>query len=208
MGGFGSGGCNATGRRTTAQALPLDVNILNKRGVLASGIISKSEWTQGGAPAGNIQIHSKDDVISLIYKTRIEEGEWQDVNEHVSIIWEVCRFGGQRPFFLCPKCGRRVIKLFGLSRFLCRTCNNLTYSSQRERWSDRAMRKANRLREKLGGSPGIANCISPRPRYMHHKTYNRIVDEILEAESIADEFTFALVKRLTKQKPSIGDFWV
>jgi hypothetical protein len=175
--------------------------------VLIAGVVAKSEWTRGGEPSGNIQIHSKENEISLIYKTRIRDGDWQDVNEPVSIIWEPCRFGGQRPYFLCPQCERRVIKLFGLSRFLCRTCNNLTYSSQRERWFDRALRKANRLRENLGGSPGMASCIAPRPRSMHHKTYERITDEIHEAETIAMDFSFALVKRLTKQTPNIGDFW-
>ncbi len=207
MGGLGSGGWNATGRTTTGQALTLDVNNLNKRGVLTAGVVAKSEWTRGGEPYGNIQIHSKENEISLIYKTRIRDGDWQDVNEAVSIVWEPCRFGGQRPFFLCPQCGRRIIKLYGVSRFLCRTCNNLIYPSQRERWSDRALRKANRLRQKLGGNPGMASSIAPRPRYMHHRTYEQITDGIHESETTAMEFTFALVKRLTKRTPVIGDFW-
>lgn len=207
MGGLGSGGWNATGRKTTGQALPLNVNTLNKRGALAPGATSESSWTYGDEPSGNIQIQANKDGINLIYKTRIKDGQWKDVNDPVSIVWEPCRFGGQRPFFLCPKCGRRIIKLYGISRFLCRTCNNLIYPSQRERWSDRALRKANRLRTKLGGNPGMASSIAPRPRYMHHRTYEQITDGIHEAETTAMEFTFALVKRLTKRTPVIGDFW-
>ena len=207
MGGFGSGGWNATGRVTTGQALPLDVNALNKIGALIPGTISKSTWSHGDEPSGDIHVHANEDGINLIYKKRPNGGDWQDVNEHVSIVWEPCRYGGQRPFFLCPQCGKRILKLFGLNRFFCRPCNSLTYSSQRERWSDRAMRKANKMRTKLGGSPGMANDIAPKPLHLHFKTYKRIINEIHEAETEAGEFTLALVKRLIKRTPSTGDFW-
>ena len=207
MGGFGSGGWNAKGKTTTGQALPLDVNGLNKRGALVPGTLSKSAWSWGDKPSGNIQIHANKDGINLIYKTRNNGGEWKDVNEPVPIVWEPCRYGGQRPFFLCPECGRRILKLYGLARFLCRPCNNLTYASQRERWSDRAMRKANKMRTKLGGRPGMANSIAPKPRHMHFKTYEKIKGYILDTETVAGEFTLALFKRLIKRPPNTGDFW-
>jgi hypothetical protein len=44
-------------------------------------------------------------------------GEWQDVEETVRIVCIPCRFGGARPYFICPgvvngiTCGRRVAKL-------------------------------------------------------------------------------------------------
>jgi hypothetical protein len=207
MGGFGSGGWNASGKPTTSGAKPLDVNSLNKKGALQSGAFSQSSWTRGDEPAGDIQIRAHEGFIKLIYKARTDGGDWQKVDETVPLVWVPCHFGGQRPYFLCPQCERRIVKLYGLIRFFCRTCNNLTYSSQRERYIDRALRTANRLRVRLGGKPGMANCIASRPRYMHHKTYQRITEEIHKAEAIANEFTFALVERLTKRRSSIGAFW-
>ena len=41
------------------------------------------------------------------------------------------RFGGLRYWFLCPRCGRRVGKLYHLERWACRRCHDLAYPSQR-----------------------------------------------------------------------------
>lgn len=207
MGGFGSGGWNSRGRGTADQAKRLDVNYLNRAGYLTPGVTSNQSWNCGGEPAGNICIHASDDGITLVYRTSSNGGEWQDVREPVTIIWEPCNFGGQRPYFLCPRCGNRIMKLYGLDRFLCRSCNHLAYQCQRESASDRTLRKDWKLRAKLGGKPGMDSPIPDKPKGMHWRTYNRIVDEIYRVECIVDEHTIALVARLTKQTPSNGDFW-
>lgn len=41
------------------------------------------------------------------------------------------RFGGFRYWFLCPRCGRRVEKLYYAHRWACRRCHDLAYQSQR-----------------------------------------------------------------------------
>lgn len=44
-----------------------------------------------------------------------------------------CYFGGQRKWFLCPTCSRRVGTLYCkplLDEFLCRHCNRLLYRLQ------------------------------------------------------------------------------
>ena len=43
-----------------------------------------------------------------------------------------CHYGGERPWFLCPHCGRRVAILYGGAVFACRTCYGLAYEVQRE----------------------------------------------------------------------------
>ena len=108
MGGYDSGGWNSKGRATTGDAKPLDVNYLNRSGYLTPGVTSHQSWNCGGEPAGNIGVQANDGGITLIYRTRSYGGEWQDVKEPVTIIWEPCNFGGQRPYFLCPRCGRRI----------------------------------------------------------------------------------------------------
>jgi hypothetical protein len=87
MGGFGSGGWNATGKSTTSNAKPLDVNNLNKRGALQSGTFSQSSWTRGDEPAGDIQIRAHEGFIKLIYKARTDGGDWQKVDETVPLVW-------------------------------------------------------------------------------------------------------------------------
>ena len=207
MGGYGSGGWNSRGRGIADQSKRLDVNYLNRSGYLTPGATSSQSWNCGGEPAGSIGVHANDGGITLIYRSSTNGGEWQDVKEPVTIIWEPCNFGGHRPYFLCPRCGRRIVKLYGLARFLCRPCNNLAYQCQRESAADRTLRKDWKLRAKLGGEPGMDSPIPDKPKGMHWRTYNRIVDEIYRVETIVDEFTFALVERLTKQTPSNGDFW-
>jgi len=40
------------------------------------------------------------------------------------------RFGGVRYWFLCPRCGQRVGKLYYVNRWACRRCHSLAYKSQ------------------------------------------------------------------------------
>ena len=207
MGGFGSGGWNATGRATTGDAKPLDVNYLNRCGHLEPGTSSHQYWSCGGEPSGDISIEAVEGGITLIYGARSYGSDWQNVREPITIIWQPCFYGGQRPYFLCPRCGRQAVKLYGLARFFCRSCNNLAYQSQRESASDRTLRKVGKLRALLGGAPGMANPIPDKPKGVHWRTYNRIVDEIYRVECIVDDFTYALFERIAKRSPSKGDFW-
>ena len=65
--------------------------------------------------------------------------QWEDVAETVRLVRVPCRFGGSRPYFICPgvvngiTCKRRVAKLHGPGRyFLCRSCYRLAHASQSE----------------------------------------------------------------------------
>jgi hypothetical protein len=64
-----------------------------------------------------ISLRAGASCLNLTYRVRVSGGEWQDVEETVRIVCIPCRFGGARPYFICPgvvngiTCGRRVAKL-------------------------------------------------------------------------------------------------
>ena len=83
-------------------------------------------------------------------------------------------------------CRRRVAKLYGAGRyFLCRHCYRLAYASQSEGRRDRALRRANSIRMRLGGDPGMVSPLPDRPKGMWRRTYDRLIQCIHEAESKA-----------------------
>ncbi len=51
----------------------------------------------------------------------------------IGLAWTLCHFGGWRPWFSCPDCGRRVAVLYIVSAVRCRHCLNLSYNSKRGR---------------------------------------------------------------------------
>jgi hypothetical protein len=131
------------------------------------------------------------------------------VTETVRIERVPCRFGGARPYFICPgavdgsACGRRVVKLHGPGRyFLCRHCYRLAYASQSEGAWDRMLRRADKIRERLGGDPGMAAPLPSRPKGMWLQTYERLLEEAVDAEKCVDEaFSFRAERLLGR----IGD---
>jgi hypothetical protein len=40
--------------------------------------------------------------LVLSYRVQRHGGEWQDVEQPTPIVWMPCRFGGARPYFVCP----------------------------------------------------------------------------------------------------------
>jgi hypothetical protein len=203
MGGLGSGGHNSSGRPTTAEVRAIDANAFRRAGVLQPGYRGGWQWAYADGTRAWIGLAMRHEALLVLsYRFRRGGGDapWQEVEQPTAILWRPCRFGGERPCFACPGCGRAAMKLCGAGpRFLCRRCSGLTYASQRERWYDRALRRAHRLRVRLGGEPGMASPFPSRPKGMHRCTYERLVDEIIKAEAVADERTVELVRRFAER---------
>lgn len=84
-----------------------------------------------------------------------------------------CPFGGMRLWWLCPACGRRCAILYPT---LCRTCAGGRYETELLSPENRLMRKAFRLRERLGQrGGGLFGSFPDKPKGMHWATYNRLV---------------------------------
>jgi len=179
MGGFGSGRRYRSGKDTTSGLRSLDIRQLKRAGLLTPGRTSGWHWTRNGKEVASIRIQTEVDRIILKYRSRNNGGEWQPMEYPVYLEWTLCNLGGRRAWFKCPAsgCGRRVAVLYGGSIFACRHCHKLVYDCQRETYDDRAMRRADAIRQRLGWKAGIANPEGGKPKGMHWRTYERLKAE-------------------------------
>ena len=192
MGGFGSGRSSGFGRDKVESCRSIDVNRLHKTGCLTPGWLGGWEWKNDGERVAWISMRAEEQCLVLSYNYRRNGDEWQSVEEPVPIVRVPCRFGATRPYFICPgivngvTCSRRVAKLYGPGKyFLCRHCYPLAYASQSESAWDRALRKTNKIRARLGGGP--AQPFPERPKGMWRRTYERLCDDAFEAEMFAND---------------------
>jgi hypothetical protein len=181
----------------------IDINRLQKTGCLSAGWSGGWQWTRDGERVAWINLRVETDRLQLSYRVRIGAGEWNDVEEIVRIVRVPCHFGGTRPYFICPgvvngvTCGRRVAKLHGPGRyFLCRHCYRLAHASQSEGGWDRALRRANKIRRRLGGDPGMSALFPKKPKGMWQRTYARLCEQAFEAEMLAEQTFEAQAGRL------------
>jgi hypothetical protein len=206
MGGLGSGRPSGSGRGTVESCRSIDVNRLHREGCLHAGWMGGWQWTRDGEKVASINLRVETDRLHLSYSVRVAGGEWEDVAEAVRFVRVACRFGGVRPYFICPgvvngvACGRRVGKLYGPGRyFLCRHCYRLAHASQNEGEWDRAVRRASKIRQRLGGDPYARDTAPGRPKGMWQRTYDRLRARVLEADMLADEaFVIAAARLLTR----------
>lgn len=180
MGGHGSGRSTSSLVTTTSDRRWLDVMRLSRGGYLRAGLGFSVGWSRDGQLVASIGITVlADDALKFTYTLPPPPpgAERQAVQERVEIEWAPCRFGGSRPWFLCPGagCGRRVARLYqGPRYFLCRHCLSLAYESQREGDGNRALRRAQRIRRRLGGSGSMAEPFPNKPPRMRWETYSRL----------------------------------
>ena len=117
----------------------------------------------------------------------------------IALTYTKTRFGGRRPWFVCPHCQKRRRVLRYVSKSMaCRACFDLRYASQIEDPMSRAARQRRRLIEKVGGTdPGREFPL--KPKGMHWKTYRAI-----EAKAQAHLRAFAVgVARLPSPRASL-----
>ncbi len=203
MGGLGSGGHNWSGRAKVENSLRLDVSEFAREGLLIgatpeSFIRGAITWSRRDRSTEAVSFLAwRHELVLLALEHRPGGPDGQDRRYRAAVDWVSCRFGGERPYFICQVCARRVLHLYLKADLACRRCHHLRYGSQNERAHDRAARAANKLRERLGGRPGALNPLPRKPRGMRWKTYAAIISEIERREAFVLE---AVVGRISTSR--------
>jgi hypothetical protein len=208
MGGLGR--CNRRRRSgtksTTDELRSLDVRRWAREGMLRPGYWGGWQWMRQGDVVASIQRRAEDDRVILTYRHRRGGGDWKDEQYPVLVKRTACNLGGARPWFICPAlgCGRRVAILYAGTIFACRRCRQLAYPSTREDAGDRATRRADNIRRRLGWEPGILNGHGPKPKWMRWRTFHRLVDQHDECVSQSMEAVAVKLRLLDEQPHMVG----
>lgn len=172
-------------KTTTESQLSVDIRWMRRQGYLRPGTSGSLTWSRGGEKTGSIVYRTEQDRLILSYRHKPHGGEWGQIEERILLDATPCNYGGSRPWFLCPHCSRRVAVLYGAGkRFLCRHCYGLAYTSQQESIADRMMRKARRIRARLGGEGNLMEPFPRKPKRMRWQTYWRLREAAQDNEEM------------------------
>jgi hypothetical protein len=196
MGGPGSGSWHRRDAKVTTERTHwIDIRYLKKHECLQPGAGSLS-WSRGDEKAGFIGYRMETDQMILNYKHQINDRVCEEIEQTIKFDRTSCNYGGYRTWFLCPRCWTRVAILYGAGKyFLCRHCYNLTFSSQQETPPFRLLRKARKIRERLGANGDIDAPIIIKPLGMHYGTFNRLRNEV---NNVSDQSWLEMAKRISK----------
>ncbi len=177
MGGHGSGQYYRGSSRTTCEEVKrIDMRYLKKQNLLKPNYYGSLSWNCGGEPSGHIHYSMFDDKMILKYSYRqYGDDEWHPVEQTVWFDRTRPNYGGERKWFLCPRCDARVAILYGADvKFYCRHCYQLPYASQGEDYLDRMQRKADKINLKLDPDD-LEGDFYYKPKGMHQRTFDRLI---------------------------------
>jgi hypothetical protein len=116
-------------------------------------------------------------------------GEKRHSDDWIELATTPQPLGGRRWWFVCPRTGQRVSKLYlppSAFTFASRRAYGLAYKSQRKAPYDRAISRAFKLRHRLGATGGIGDPID-KPKWMRRRTFERLVTQVEAAEEAAED---------------------
>lgn len=179
MGGQGSGSWYRYGHKgRLEQQLRIDIRYLKKNQMLKPGAYTLS-WNYGDeeAAARASLIVTRQKMIVACSWTDGETGEPQKMKWVIELSESPCRYGGSRKWFICPRCGYRLAVLVMTPPHVgCRHCLHLSYASQSENVSYRGLRRMDKIANRLERDEFFGEMLL-KPKGMHWKTYNRLVEE-------------------------------
>ena len=150
--------------------------MLRRDGAFNGESTGSVRWVRRGVCIAEVLYLADSEQLTLGYTYRRVGSTSEDVVLPIKLRWSDCHFGGKRPWFICPGagCGKRVALLYGARKFLCRHCLELAYPVQRESEVERAARRTEYLRHRLGWATGVLTSDGGRPKGMHFRTFVRL----------------------------------
>ena len=188
-GGWRYGAGRPGWKRSTGDTLQVDVRRLHREGHLAVRCSLSWQWSNGAS----IRLHTSPDAVTLDYRYRVGGDDWREVLQPVGIVRTPCHYGGERPWFACPRCGRRVAILYLSGPPACRTCKRMAYPVQSADAIDRSWRRTRKLARRLGSDDW--DTLPRRPKGMHWATYERLCAELLAEAELRNELMGAFLLR-------------
>ena len=173
MGGRGSGRRPGDGGKAeTKGALQLEINKLTRLKLLVPGKHQFRHWSVRDHAVGSLSVSVESGGMTVFFHLLNPD---RIIQHWVDTQTTSCTLGGHRYWFTCPHCDRRVAILYWVNEeFACRHCHDLAYACQKEGAGDRAIRQADKIRERLRWVPGIAHGHGNKPYGMHWKTFWRL----------------------------------
>lgn len=160
--------------------LKIDIRDFKKQGLTYDAELTGTmSIRRNGQETDSISIAINAYLLILRYLYKSSEDKVKRIRQEIKLDWLKCHYGGQRVYFICPQCGKRVESLYMIHEyFSCRTCCNLIYKSQQEDRADRLLRKVRKIRRKLDADDNLWSIIWNKPKGMHHKTFDRLVEQV------------------------------
>lgn len=199
MGGLGSGRFRWKRDRTLNDVLSIDIAFLKKQGLLSQQCKAEIAWIIDDETRYSVTYLFSGNEAILSYTVSRNGEEPTPRRDRILFDKTKCNFGGSRLWFLCPTCGKNARKIYLVGdRFECRGCSGLPYRSQSESERDRLVRRADKLRSKIGAAPGWGNEIydEDKPAHMRWDTFDRISNEIA---SIEEQVAAYLMRTILKR---------
>lgn len=185
-----------TKKRTTKELLDLNISTLKKanffqKNTIKDGALSWTMSYRGKEPKkiGSIHISSnfigENRYVTLVYTYKGQER----IDYKVQITTSRPNYGGERYWFVCPRCGRMVASLYGSKYFWCRHCHDLAYKTQQVGFINRMLENKHKYEDK-------ANKNGVKRRWIHWKTYHKLMDK-------ADNYEYRALVPMLKAIPKI-----
>jgi len=104
----------------------LDVNRLNRAGMLFPGAAVRLQWGQENTQV--LGVFCDPEHPGRAGGFNIERAET------IRLMWTPCFYGGERPWLLCPRCSRRCVKLLDYRDhgFRCGRCYGAGYAIEND----------------------------------------------------------------------------
>ncbi|MES2977399.1 MAG: hypothetical protein V4731_03170 [Pseudomonadota bacterium] len=164
----------------------LEIGRWHRGGYLRAGTTFTWSWNRGGEATGSVGVQVfGTDSLRLQYSIVGNGDQRGDASQTIRIAHTACHFGGARPWFQCPVCQNRAAVLYmRFSRFACRKCQRVSYSTQSGSSHDRVCKLYHRL---------AALVEDGKPKGQRWATFNKLEDRL---QRVSDAFDASLCWRL------------